>query len=109
MFRFFALIFSIVLTIPMGNLWAEPHAFPNPFVGKNHTNITFTDLPGSGWIKIFTINGEEVASLRLSPGELTKQWDVTNSAGKKLASGVYLYFINPENGPENEGKLVVIR
>jgi membrane-bound inhibitor of C-type lysozyme len=99
------------MTILIGlalNLHAEPHAFPVPFVAKQHTTIAFTDLPGTGTIKIFTIAGEEVASLTIASGELIKQWNVTTSSGKKLASGVYLFVIDG-GGTTKKGKLVVIR
>lgn len=89
-------------------VFAETHAYPVPFVAKKHTGITFTDLPGAGSIKVFTIDGEEVADLVIAPGEILKQWNVTSSNGKKLASGVYLYRIEG-NGAKTEGKLVIVR
>ena len=58
--------------------------------------------------KIYTVAGEEVANLPIATGEISKQWTVVNSSGKKLASGVYLYLIEG-NGVEAKGKIVVIR
>ena len=54
-------------------LLAAPHAFPVPFIAKQHTSITFNELPGPGEIKIFTIAGEEVADLVLQALERTGQ------------------------------------
>jgi hypothetical protein len=100
---------GMTLLLAVNLLSAAPHAFPVPYVPKDgHINITFTNLPGSGSIKIFTINGEEVASLSVAPGELIKNWPVTNKDGKKLATGVYLYIVDG-GGEKTTGKLVVIR
>lgn len=85
-----------------------PHAFPVPFTpSKNasHTKITFTDLPGTGAIKIYTIDGRLVADLPIAAGQALLDWPVTNTKGEKVATGVYIYQINEQT----EGKLVVIR
>ncbi len=87
---------------------AEPHVYPVPFVGSQHSDIVFTDLPGAGTLKVFTINGEEVITLSIAPGEALKHWNTQNSSGKKLASGVYLYR-GEGGGTEFTGKIVIIR
>jgi len=91
-------------------LFAEPHAFPVPFVSKQHTSIFFSDLPGPGNIKIFTISGEEVIDLPIPPGQGQIEWPgpLTNSAGEKVATGVYLFVVDAD-GKKSTGKLVVIR
>jgi hypothetical protein len=87
---------------------AETRAYPVPFVAKDDTDIVFTDLPGSGNIRIFTVNGDEVATLSIQPGQNVLHWPVTNSSGKKVASGVYFYLVDGA-GTSTRGKLVVIR
>jgi hypothetical protein len=88
---------------------AAPHAYPVPYVESRHGNvINFIELPGEGTIKIFTITGEEIASIALSPGQNSYPWPVTNGSGKKLATGVYIYLIEGA-GTKTDGKLVVIR
>jgi hypothetical protein len=74
---------------------------PNPY-------IAFTDLPGAGTIKIFSVAGDEVATLPIPAGDNTVKWFVTNGSGRKVASGVYFYLVQG-NGTETKGKLVVIR
>src|SRR5262245_40597143 len=91
-----------------GQIGAAPHAFPVPFVARDHTQISFTDLPGTGSIDIYTINGEKVIHLPIAPGEAIKHWPVTNDDGKKVATGVYLYIIKG-GSQETTGKLVIIR
>ena len=99
--------FSVALLASAGH--AETRAYPVPWVATNSPpNIVFTDLPGSGNIRIFTVAGDEVASLSIQPGQNTLSWPVTNSSGRKLASGVYFYLVEG-GGTETKGKLVVIR
>ena len=73
---------------------AEPHAFPVPFMERVHNQITFTDLPDSGSIKIFTVAGDKVAELPIPMSAGQRDWNTRNDAGKKVASGVYLYQVS---------------
>ena len=53
--------------------------------------VTFSGLPASAKIKIFTINGELVRLLEVAAADAgNKTWDGRNSDGYKAASGVYL-------------------
>lgn len=89
---------------------SAPYAFPIPFVASQHdaVGISFKDLTGEGTIKIYSIVGEEVASLPIAPGENLKNWNVTSSSGRKLATGVYVYQIEA-GGQTFTGKIVVVR
>lgn len=90
-------------------LHAETRAYPVPWLARESgPNIIFTDLPGSGNIKIFTVAGEEVTDLTIPPGTNQLSWPVTNASGRKVASGVY-YFLVQGGGEETKGKLIVIR
>jgi hypothetical protein len=90
-------------------LRAETRAYPVPWVATNSPPyIVFTDLPGAGTIKIYTVAGDEVANLTIASGQNQLTWPVVNASGRKLASGVYFYLIEG-NGTETKGKLVVIR
>ncbi len=101
------LIGIVCLLFMAGVSFAAPHVFPVPFVATQHTSIKFTDLPGSGEIKIYTIAGEEVKRLSIPPGGF-REWDVTNASGKKVVTGVYLYIVDGD-GQKSSGKIVVIR
>ena len=88
---------------------AETRAYPVPWLARQSgPNIVFTDLPGSGSIKIFTVAGEEVVDLTIPPGTNQMTWSVTNASGHKVASGVYYYLVKG-GGAETKGKLIVIR
>src|ERR1041384_7089351 len=85
---------------------ADPHAYPVPYVERDHASqgITFVDLPASGTIKIVTVSGEEVAKLEVPPPPAVKRWDVKNSSGKPVATGVYLFLVDG-GGQQTSGKL----
>jgi hypothetical protein len=89
---------------------AETHAFPVPYVAnRDGALISFTELPAEGSIKIYTITGELVATVSLPLGHTDPMpWYVTNSEGKKVATGVYLYFVEG-GGQKTSGKIIVIR
>jgi len=55
--------------------------------------ITFSGMPGSAEIKIFTITGQLVRNLKLTSAQSSTVWDGKNSAGSKAASGIYLAHI----------------
>jgi len=71
--------------------------------------ITFTDLPSYGKIRIFTIAGDLVRTLDVAPQDVnTKKWDVRNSAGQIVASGVYIWeIVSGKN--RKTGKLMVVK
>ena len=90
--------------------FSAPHAYPVPFSpGTNaaHTKITFTELPDSGTIKIYNMQGRLVVELPI-PNTNLLDWPVTNTKGEKLATGVYIYLITG-GGAQYDGKLVVVR
>lgn len=100
------LLLGLALTVH-----ADPHAYPVPYVEKDHKGqgINFVELPASGTIKIFTINGEEVARLDIPQSAGIREWKpVVNSSGKTVQTGVYLYLVDGDNR-QFTGKLVVIR
>ena len=87
------------------------YAYPVPFKpGSGHKNITFTNLPTDGSIRIYTSVGELVREIKfnITSGASTYVWDVKDEDGSDLGSDVYLYVI--ESGPNRKkGKIVVIR
>lgn len=91
------------------------YAYPVPFrpnagdaarYGSWTDLITFTNLPAYGTIKIYTISGQLVRQLDVTPPTL--KWDVKNSDGAQVASGVYIWEITTGSSRKT-GKLVVIK
>ncbi|MDP3541110.1 MAG: S8 family peptidase [Elusimicrobiota bacterium] len=82
-------------------------AFPNPYRGGTHQNITFAfppSLQGSTnvSIKIYTLDGAFVRELN----SLT--WNVKNSEGQPVASGTYVYVVSASQGTKS-GRFSVLR
>lgn len=103
------LIFFVFALLAAGALWAEPHAFPVPYLpSRDGALMHFTELPADGTIKIFTITGDQVATINIPPSLGSVDWPVVTSEGKKLATGVYLYLIEG-GGQKTDGKIIVIR
>lgn len=94
---------------------SDAYVYPNPFKPNSPGNfqaakLTFKHLPGEATIRIFTIAGRQVAELHKTDTAVDYyEWNVTNSDGQKLASGIYLYFMTAPDGGKAKGKFAVIR
>lgn len=91
-----------------GDLTAA-HCYPVPFKpSAGHTKITFKALTKAARVRIYTISGELVRTLGKTDAGDSLDWDVRNSRGSSVDSGVYLYLIE---GPSKskKGKLMIIR
>lgn len=91
------------------------YAYPVPFrpnagnaarYGTWSDLITFTNLPIQGKLRIYTITGELVRELAVTPPSM--KWDLKNKDGQLAASGVYLWEITAGKNRKT-GKLVVIK
>jgi hypothetical protein len=81
---------------------------PNPFrAARGDQNVIFDRLPDHSTVKIFSVSGRSVKTLDAASGSAT--WDLTNEAGDRVASGIYLYVIDDNQDHHEKGKLVLIR
>jgi len=89
--------------------FGDVFAFPNPFQPyRGDATITFTGLPETAILRVYSLGGRAVATLRESDGDGVFAWDVKDDEGNPLASGVYVYVI--ESGTDEKvGKIVVVR
>jgi hypothetical protein len=98
----------VIMSTPVLGV-SRSHPYPNPFVpSEGHTTVTFTNLPSSCTIKIFTVSGELVKTIQENSGSGQNIWDVENDSNESLRSGVYLYVVKSSSDTKT-GKLVVIR
>lgn len=94
---------------------AEVYVYPNPFKPNSPgrfqaAGITFKRLPAEATIRVYGITGRLVAELRKTDRAVDYyEWDVTNSGGRKLASGVYIYYVTAPGSGRAKGKFAVIR
>lgn len=87
------------------------YAYPVPFVYANHQSqgITFTNLPDTGQIKIYTVAGELVKEIQFSPADSgVKNWNVRNDSGQEVGADVYMYRITSGSN-KKMGKIVIVR
>lgn len=84
---------------------------PNPYIkGKTRLGeekIIFLNVPQKAKIKIFTLYGEPVITLR-SQGTGSVYWNLRNKDGVEVAYGLYIYVIESE-GRKKIGKFAVIK
>ncbi len=79
--------------------------YPNPFQAKlGHTKITFDNLTGSVRIKIYKTTGELIYDKQITTQNGSTTWDLSNSNGSGVASGIYIYIIT--GGGSCSGKLL---
>jgi hypothetical protein len=99
------------------------YVFPVPFrpngpnagngagqTGTESEGITFANIPQTGDIEIYTIDGRVVRKIEI-PLDLVVskiKWDVKNSSGEKVVSGVYIWRV-VSGGDSKTGKLIIIR
>ena len=75
---------------------------PNPYYGfseyeksKINNEIKITNLPKECTVKIFTLDGSLVKTLKKDNDEQTYiSWNLNNEQGIKIASGLYIFHIN---------------
>lgn len=81
------------------------HAYPNPVKFSQAAEATFTDLPTGDNLLITSVSGSIVREWADLSGD-DIQWDGTNAAGNRVASGTYMWYL-PDTGAK--GKLIVIK
>ncbi len=92
---------------------------PNIRFGRGPREIHFINLPPEAIIRIYTINGELVRTLKHFPGEFgyidesTQAWNLLNDDEQEVAYGLYLYHVEGYNNGkvfgETTGKFAIIK
>ena len=100
----------------------DAYAFPVPFrpggpaagtgagqTGTETEGITFNNVPQTGDIEIYTLDGRLVKKLLIPAGLVIPKlkWDVRTAGGDRAASGVYLWRVVSGSNSKT-GKLMVI-
>lgn len=103
-----------LLAVPDADL-SPVYAYPVPFrpnagdaarYGSWADLITFTNLPAAGKLRIYTVSGALVRELAVAPPSM--KWDLKNTDGETVASGVYLWELTSGKSRKT-GKLVVVK
>ena len=93
------------------------NVFPNPYYGVNTEEInkynrfvTFSHLPEKATIRIFNIAGVHVRTINKDDIDQFLRWDLANTAGLPVASGLYLAYIDlPDLGKTKILKIAIIQ
>lgn len=91
--------------------------YPNPYYADNPQEptklarrITISHLPQKAEIRIFNIAGQQVRVLRKDNEDQFLQWDLLNSSGLPVASGLYIAHVDlPDLGMQKVLKLFIIQ
>ncbi len=76
--------------------------------GEPIREISFVNLPGECTIRIFTIDGDLVKTIRHTNGSGAEYWDIRSDFNQIIATGVYFYHVESSAG-ETVGKFAIIR
>lgn len=84
------------------------HVFPNPYrTGNGDFGVTFTNIPQNSDITISTVSGNNIKHVdNVGPNDWV--WDTKNNNGEDVAPGVYLYFVDYNDGSAS-GKVIISR
>ena len=75
--------------------YSAVNAYPNPFnPGINTQGMIFENMVSNSVIKIYTMTGELIRTIQETDGNGREAWDGTNTAGRTVASGVYIVYFN---------------
>lgn len=104
---------TIVLTSTAANL-DDIYTFPSPVDKSKHKSVTFANLPRNVDIIIFNLEGIRIAEFSENDGNGGVDWNLLDSDGREVPSGVYIYRATMTDGKKNElgtktGKLAIIR
>ena len=107
---------SAVLTITSGAASShveldssQVRAYPNPWRSDRHGGIpvTIDGLPEGSTVNIFTVSAHWIKTVTALAD--AARWDLTNTSGEKVASGIYLYLITTRAGEHLHGQIAVIK
>lgn len=86
------------------------YAFPNPFRWAESSEITFGNIPSGAELHVQKLSGESLAVLKEKDGAGGIIWNVRQSNGVALESGVYMFSVKlPDGTSSSLKKFVVIR
>lgn len=96
--------------------------FPNPYKitetypGEDRNlpsgkRIHFVQLPGNCTIRIFTLDGDQIAEIKtdpLNPEQSELNWNLISSNGQEVVAGVYIFHVESKKGNQI-GKFVIVK
>lgn len=104
---------TIVLTATAVNL-DDIYVYPSPVDRSKHGSVTFANLPRNVDIIVFNLEGRRIAEFTESDGNGGVVWNLTDSDGREVPTGVYIFRAAMTDGKGEElstklGKIAIIR
>ena len=87
---------------------ADVFAYPVPFRPAKGKYLTFINMAQSATLRLYSVDGRSVRTLRKDDGGPTLPWDGMDDGGAPVGSGVYFYVIESATDKKT-GKVMVIR
>ena len=92
----------------------DVHVVPDPYFVRYSSEVLddnflkFAGIPDQCTIRIYTLSGDLVQTLKHTDGTGMESWDLLSANGQQVASGTYLYHIESPYG-ERLGRFAVIK
>jgi len=102
-------VFEVMQKITFG--FSGLIVYPDPFKAKEAKDecVKFINLPKEVIFRIYNIAGELVYKKEYEDTQGGITWDGKNNDGRKVATDVYIYLLEDNNGHKKKGKLLVIQ
>jgi hypothetical protein len=96
--------------VPYTNLGAVV-VYPNPYRAKEKSvaEVKFGHLPPRVTVRLYELTGGLVCNLEKNNPQSVLVWNLTNTQGSPVASGIYIYILQDGQGGEVRGKVAIIR
>jgi len=98
---------------PVGEL--DVSVYPNPYLGANRleakyeSKITFVNLPPDCRINIYGLGGDLIDVIIHNDGTTNSSWDMVSRNNQEIATGLFVYVVETNDGKRQVGKFVVLR
>ncbi|MCF7824604.1 MAG: T9SS type A sorting domain-containing protein [Candidatus Marinimicrobia bacterium] len=89
--------------------------YPNPYMGaslleeKYESKINFIKLPPDCRINVYSLAGDLIDVIVHNDGTTNESWDMVSRNTQEIATGLYVYVIETDDGRRQVGKFVVLR
>ncbi len=89
---------------------SDVYVFPNPYRAANHNGgVMIAGLPAGASIEVFSPDGILIRRLNETVGNGGAVWDLTDSVGARVPSGIYLFLVKADGQPSVLKKAAVIQ
>jgi len=104
----------VIMGEPIPKTIDEVVVYPNPIKpgsGCEYDSdyLYISGLTEGAEVSIYNIAGEKIVDLENISDAREIQWDLRNQAGRKAASGVYIFYITDDDGNSTSGRFGLVR